>query len=146
MILKIGAGSVAGVFYCRDFKLPLPPDFSMDRSEGLVPAINCLHIIDELYEKARPDLQIGDCVDMWLLGVHPSFQRRGVAHLLTHGAMNLLKTKSFKYVVLEASGDYSAKCARSVGMQLVASIKYADYEPMLAGEQHPTMGFWELEL
>jgi GNAT superfamily N-acetyltransferase len=139
-------GEVAGVFYVRDFKAPLPEDFSMDLSPSLVAAINCVHKVDELYEQQRPNLQVGDCVDLWLLGVNPSFQRRGVAKLLTEGAINLLRTKHFKYIVLESSGEYSAKCAAACGMACRASVTYTDHEPTLAGDKHASMGLWELEV
>jgi GNAT superfamily N-acetyltransferase len=137
---------MAGVFYVRDFKQPFPDDFSLDNCPSLVPAVNCLHRVDEIYNSMKPALQVGECVDLLLLGVHPLFQRRGVARLLTEAAVQHMRTTKFKFVVLESSGEFSAKCAQAVGMQQMASIRYADYEPVLVGEHHSCMRFWELEL
>ena len=111
-------GKVAGVFWVRDFMLDLPDDFlkSVENLTCIAPVVEVLTKLDNSYHELRPNLQVGECVDLWMLGVSPDYRKRGIAGNLTTVAMDwVVCQKDFSYVVLEASGGFSANCAEKAG-------------------------------
>ena len=113
-------GKIAGVFWVRDFMLDLPATFSVsvDNLSCISPVIEVLTKLDNSYHELRPDLKVGECVDLWMLGVSPLYRKRGIAGNLTAVAKDWVAQKGFSYVVLEASGGFSAKCAEKAGEAL----------------------------
>ena len=71
------------------------------------------------YDLLRPGLPLGQCVDVWMLGVHPNYRRRNIAQLLTDTAVKHAQQSGFKFVILESTGSYSAMCAEKAGMTAV---------------------------
>src|SRR6185369_15686075 len=95
-------GTVAGVFICRDFKAPLPDD-ALDVFPWFAPVAAVLGAVDEAYEAQRPGLQLGDAVDLWMVGVDGRFARRGIASTLFRLAADLPRTKGFQRVMTECT-------------------------------------------
>lgn len=138
-------GSVAGVFWTRDLLIPLPHDFDISSLYCHVPSLRVLEKLESDYFKLRTGLEIGDCMDLWMLGVHPNYRKRGIAVALTRVTLEWVATKGYKYIILESSGGYSAKCAASAGMKCVVRKEYAEEEPLLSGmhDDHRAMQLWE---
>lgn len=112
------------------------PDIPFSELPCLAPAVNIVLAAEEEYERIRPSLQLGDCVDVWMLGVHPEYRRRNIAHLLTKVAIDYAFQKRFKYVILESTGSYSARCAEKVGMSaVVRKVRNCNVLP-LRSEHH----------
>ena len=112
-------GRVAGVFWVRDFMFDLPGDFSVEGLDCIAPVVGVLEKLDNGYHELRPGLQKGECVDLWMLGVSPDYRKRGIAANLTSVAVEWMRTKGFSYVVLEASGGFSARCAEKAGWCII---------------------------
>jgi GNAT superfamily N-acetyltransferase len=140
-------GSVAGVFWTRDLMIHLPEDFDVSNLHCIAPSLGVLEKLEADYFKVRPGIAVGDCMDLWMLGVHPGYRKRGIAATLTTTALQWVATKGYKYIILESSGGYSAKCAASAGMRSVVRKVYSEEEPLLRGmrEEHAVMQLWEWE-
>lgn len=145
MCKEKSSGNVAGVVFIRDFKLPSPENFSTEGIGLITHSLEVLKAVGDKYEEFRPNLQIGQCVDLMLLAVHSDYRRQGIADRLTAIGCEHVRTKGFSYVVLEASGAYSAKCAESAGMTKVAAVKSEEVNPVFHGmpEIHSHFTFWE---
>ena len=98
-----------------DFKEPFP-DVPVSELTCLAPVVGLLLRAEEDYERFRPGLQHGECVDVWMLGVHPDYRKRGIAQLLTEACLRHALQKGFRYIILESTGSYSARCAEKAGM------------------------------
>lgn len=145
MCREKSSGNIAGVLYVRDFKLPLPEDFTTENLGVIPKTLSVLEVVDHQYDNLRPNLEIGQCVDLWMLAVDSNYRRQGIADKLTSLGCQHVKNSGFSYVILEASGGYSAKCAESAGMTKVVSVKYEDIDPIFIGmpEIHSHFTLWE---
>jgi hypothetical protein len=138
-------GTIAGAFFVRDYKLPPPENFSLD-GLGLIPqTLKVLKELDHQFDLLRPSLELGQCVDLLILAVHPNFRRLRIADRLTTLAGEVAQRNGFTSAILEASGAYSARCAESAGMSKVVSVKYEDVDPIFQGmpEMHSHFTLWE---
>ncbi|CAM9141458.1 unnamed protein product, partial [Ectocarpus fasciculatus] len=108
-------GSMAGAVYLRDFKEPVP-EIPFSELPIVWAPVSLVLEAEAEYELKRPGLRLGECVDVLMLGVHPDYRRRNIAQLLTDTAVMHAHHSGFKYVILESSGSYSAKCAERAGM------------------------------
>lgn len=141
-------GNVAGVFWVRDFMNDLPDGFTVDDLPCIAPVVGVLVSLDDSYHAMRPDLKRGECVDLWMLGVSPNYRRRGIAANLTTIARDWVSNMGYKYICLEASGGFSAKCAEKAGFRSVVTKVYVEENPIFEGMplEHQKMQFFELEL
>jgi GNAT superfamily N-acetyltransferase len=138
-------GTIAGAFFVRDYKFPLPPNFSLDGLGQIPKTIKVLEVLEHQYDLLRPNLEVGQCVDLWILAVHPNFRRLRIADRLTALAADVAQRNGFTSAILEASGAFSARCAESAGMVKVVSVKYEDIDPIFRGmpEMHSNFTLWE---
>lgn len=150
--IDAGTNTLAGVLWVRDFKQPLEDEDMYKSIVELLPCISpvvsIVQLIEDIYTSQRPDITgKGQCAVLMLLGVHPSFRRRGIANRLTSFACRHLKEIGYKYVILESSGAYSAKCAEGVGMKSIVSKEYSQCSEVFRGipREHSCMTLWEIE-
>jgi ribosomal protein S18 acetylase RimI-like enzyme len=92
------------------------------------------NIISEFYCK------IEDSVDIWKktgadramsichLGVDPAVGERGIGRRLMEASRHLARSEGYPLLYIVCSSYYSAKIARSIGMQCVYSLPYAEYK------------------
>jgi len=119
--------TVAGVFISRDFKSPLP-DGVPDRFPWFLPIAEALGSVDAAYEAQRPELALGDAVDLWMVGVAaPKFVGRGIANTLFELCTDLARERGFGRCVTECTGHYSQSAARRAGFAEVARLAYRDF-------------------
>ena len=144
--------TLAGALWVRDFKQPLEDEDIYKSIVSMLPCISpvvsIVQSIEDIYMSRRPDITgKGQCAVLMLLGVHPSYRRRGIANNLTAYACRHLKEKGYKYVILESSGAYSAKCAEGAGMKAVVSKVYSECSEVFRGipHEHSCMTLWEIE-
>ena len=140
---------VAGCFWAKDFILPEPDNFeNVADTMANQPLLKVLGSLDEAYKLIRVNIKSGECADLWMLGVHPDFRKLGIGKQMTILARDLAFTRGFQYVVLEATGSYSAQCAKCAGMQPMVTINYAEQQPQALGngpKEHPNMVLWEVK-
>jgi GNAT superfamily N-acetyltransferase len=117
--------TVAGVFISRDFKAPLPPGIP-DDFPWFFPIAEALVTVDEAYEAMRPGLELGDAVDLWMVGVQTRFAGNGIASTLFRVASDLARDSGFKRCVTECTGQFSQHAARKSGFQEVTQLAYRD--------------------
>lgn len=136
----------------RYFKQPLEDEDMYKAIVSMLPCISpvvsIVQSLEDDYASQRPDItDKGKCAVLMLLGVHPSYRRRGIANRLTAFACRHLKEIGYKYVILESSGAYSAKCAEGVGMKSIASRAYSECSEVFNGipHEHSFMTLWEIE-
>jgi GNAT superfamily N-acetyltransferase len=94
------------------------PDIPVHDLPCMEPVLDIVLGAEAEYETTRPGLALGDCVDVWMLGVHPEYRRRNIAQLLTEISIKHAFVNKFKYVILESTGSYSARCAEKAGMRV----------------------------
>lgn len=141
-------GVVVGVFWVRDYKAPLSAEFEQLCLPCLSLLLTPLGKMDEQYDAMRPEITgLGQCVDLWMLSVHPEKRGKGIASSLTWLALHHALQR-FPRVILEATSGVSAACARGCGMTNVTSVPYAETMPapqaaLLKGSSHDTMRLWE---
>jgi hypothetical protein len=138
---------VAGVFWARDLMKVPPQDFRVDHLDCIFPTLKIIMALENDYHLIRPNLQIGDCCDLWMLAVSPTFRGRNIANTLTNIACQWnLRNRNYKYVILESSGGFSAKCAKSCGMKEIVSKDFTKEDVLFNGieEQHSIIRLWEL--
>jgi hypothetical protein len=132
--------TLAGVFICRDFKLPMPEGFS---DPWFNPIGAALMTVDEAYEVQRPGLTLGDAVDLWMVAVPPGgrFAKKGIASTLFRVSADLARSRGFKRCVTECTGYYSQTAARKTGFQERVRLAYRDFRfegrTVFAGIQPP---------
>jgi GNAT superfamily N-acetyltransferase len=117
--------TLGGVFICRDFKSPLPPGVP-DDFPWFFPIGEALTTVDEAYEAKRGDLELGEAVDLWMVGVQPRFAGRGIASTLFRVASELARDKGFNRCVTECTGHFSQQAARTSGFQEITRLAYPD--------------------
>jgi ribosomal protein S18 acetylase RimI-like enzyme len=119
--------TVAGVLINRDFKLPLP-DGVPDAFAWFLPIATALMNVDTVYETERPNLQVGDAVDLWMLGVDAErFGRRGIGGRLIQLATELARDRGFSRCVTECTGHYSQAAAERAGFTEITRLAYKDF-------------------
>jgi hypothetical protein len=119
--------TIAGVLISRDFKLPMPEGVP-DAFEWFLPIGQALITVDQEYERKRPDLKIGEALDLWMLGVDSArFGQRGIGTRLIQLSSDLARTQRFVRCVAECTGHYSQAAAQRSGFQEAARLAYADF-------------------
>ena len=141
-------GAVAGVFYARDFLSPPPQMLDITQLPTVAPCVELVAKLESEYTQIRPGLKFGDCLDLLQLAVHPNYRKRGIATTLTTSAISLASSKGYRYVILQSSGGYSAKCAATAGMRSIVQKVYGEHYSCLEGipEEHSCMQLWEYEV
>lgn len=104
--------------FCLDYKEEFP-NIPFDELPCLHATVEMVLSAEEEYERSRPGLKLCDCVDIWMLGVHPAYRKRNIAQMLTETAIKHAITSGYKYIILESTGSYSARCAEKAGMRAV---------------------------
>ena len=121
-------GTLAGVFISRDFKSPLPPGIP-EEFPWFFPIGEALTTVDDAYEAKRGELEIGEAVDLWMVGVQAGggFAGRGIANTLFRVASDLVRDHGFNRCVTECTGHFSQQAARKSGFQEVTRLAYQDF-------------------
>jgi len=70
----------------------------------------------------------GNCVNLWLLGVHPDYRGNKIANNLVKGVLPLCKKAGFKYAVAEATSFFTSKVVALNDFEEVYSINAKDWE------------------
>uniref|UniRef100_A0A0G4GM23 N-acetyltransferase domain-containing protein n=1 Tax=Chromera velia CCMP2878 TaxID=1169474 RepID=A0A0G4GM23_9ALVE len=76
----------------------------------------------------NPDLREGLVMDLWMLGVPPEFQRRGVSQTLVKLSTELARRKGYKHAVAEVTGHFSARAFEKCGFSTRTVREYASVE------------------
>ncbi len=145
-------GTVAGVLINRDFKLPLP-DGVPDAFAWFLPIATALGSVDTVFEEKRPSLQVGDALDLWMLGVDSArFGQRGIGGQLVRLSTALARERGFARCVTECTGHFSQSAAERAGFTEVTRLRYKDFRfegrPVFAGVSapHTHLALYEREL
>jgi len=117
---------LAGVFINRDFKAPLPSGVP-DDFPRFEPIIAALVSVDEQYEAQVADLQRGQAVDLWMVGVDGRFSRQGVAGNLFRLSVHIAQDQAFERCVTECTGHFSQRAALDAGFQERACVLYKNF-------------------
>lgn len=114
--------TLVGAFICRDFNSPAPSDFVSVIDADFTPIIDVcaswvqphttfetdlivpfpvVDAIDSMHEKridenARPPLQVGHAMDLWMAAVAPTARKRNICNHLTHIALDLAHYHEYK--------------------------------------------------
>ena len=119
--------TVAGAFVCRDYKSPLPAGVP-DDFPWFLPVAHALGTVNEAYGATRADLQPGDAVDLWMVGVSEArFTRRGIASQLFGLCAGTAQAHGFRRCVTECTGHYSQTAARRAGFAESARLAYSEF-------------------
>ena len=121
-----GREVLAGVFINRDFKAPLPVGVPASFPRW-APIFAAVGQVDEEYEAQRPDLQPGQALDLWMVGVDRRFARRGVARTLFRLSAELARRQGFERCVTECTGAFSQRAALEAGFCERACVSYRDF-------------------
>jgi ribosomal protein S18 acetylase RimI-like enzyme len=119
---------VAGAFICRDFKSPLPEGVPGD-FPWFSPIAEALMKLDGDYEAKRPELVLGEALDLWMVGVSPctQFARQGIASTLFRLSAEVGRKRNFKRCLTECTGHYSQTAARNSGFKERERLVYRDF-------------------
>jgi hypothetical protein len=119
---------IVGVFINRDFKAPLPPGVPEDFPR-MSPIIHALVSVDEQYEAQRPGLQVGQAVDLWMVGVdlRGPFAHHGIARNLFRLSVEVVRERGFERCVTECTGHFSQRCALATGFEERARVPYKEF-------------------
>ena len=139
---------LAGAFLCRDFKAPLPEGL-FEELPWFAPIGQALMTVGDAYEANRPGLNIGEAVDLWLVGTDARFARRGVARRMFRVCAELARETGFSRCVSECTGRYSQRAAEQAGFREMARVDYRDFrfegEPVFVNvpAPHTHLAFYE---
>jgi GNAT superfamily N-acetyltransferase len=105
--------------------------------------------VDEAYEAQVPGLEAGQALDLWMVGVDPSYSRRGVARNLFRLSVEVARRQGFERCVAECTGAFSQRAAVEAGFRERASVTYQDFlfegRPVFASipEPHVKVALYE---
>lgn len=139
---------LVGVFINRDFKAPFPPGVP-DNFPRFEPIIDALVSVDEQYEAQVAGCQLGQAVNLWMVGVDRRFSRQGVAGNLFRLSARIAHDQAFERCVTECTGHFSQRAALDAGFQERACVAYQDFlfegRPVFAAipEPHLKVGLYE---
>merc|ERR1712228_104859 len=91
-------------------------------------------IVDELLEnwinerKQKKEWKRGVILECFLSGVHSDYVRCGVGTALKKNMIRIAKENGFKYIVSEATNDYSQGQNKKIGFKIKKEIFYDSYE------------------
>ena len=137
---------LAGVFLNRDFKGPLPPGFP-EALPRFAPLLDALVRLDTEYEAGCSGLQLGQIMDLWMVGVNQGsrYARRGIASTLYRVSVEQARRRGFQRCVVECTGHFSQRGAIKSGFQERMRIIYKDYRfegrPVFASIPEPHVKF-----
>lgn len=76
-------------------------------------------------------LNIDQCFNVHNLCVHPSYKGLKIASKLFAAIVEIAKLKNFKFICANCSSVFSAKIAENLGMDLVSTVSYQEYNDYL---------------
>lgn len=118
------SSQMVGCLYVRDYRSPLPVGITEGPCRAMKPLIGVLEVADKQYEAVRPHLQLGDCVDFWMGSVLCEHRRKGIANALVEAGVQHMTAFSFKYIIGECTGAYSARTLLKSGFVKRAGALY----------------------
>ena len=122
-----GSEQVAGVLICRDFKAPMPAGIPGE-FPWFLPIAEALVKVDSAYEVARPNLRLGEVIDLWMLAVDTErFGKRGIGSRLLNLATAVARESGAARCVAECTGAFSQAAARRAGFAEMARLSYRDF-------------------
>lgn len=141
---------LVGVSLNRDFKSPLPPGVPDDFAR-FAPIFAALSQVDEQYEAQLQGVQLGQALQLWMVGVELSggFTRRGVGGNLFRVSAQLAADRAFHRCLSECTSYFSQRCALRAGFDERTELMYKDFLfdglPVFAAipEPHLALGLYE---
>ena len=83
------------------------------------PHANIMYLIEKIMPYSKVFEEYPDCnrlYDMFALGIHPDYQRRGIGQKLVQHSWNVARMAGCDLVMVWASSPYSAKIFINLGM------------------------------
>lgn len=124
--------TVVGALITRDFLTP--PDRQCEayvaRINAFGPIAAAVDLLDRAWFKRHPDITVGQTgrvVDLWMGGVRPGYQNRGIATKLGKMSLAQAARAGFDYAIAECTGAYSQHLVKATGFTAVHELAYADF-------------------
>ena len=78
---------------------------------------------EQIYKNYKSDI-IEKTAHLSLIAVNPLYRNKGIGTVIVKEALKILKVKEFKSVVVECTGEYSAKVMINNGFKVLTEIYY----------------------
>ncbi len=119
------SGDVMGFMLSDDF-MDDPPDLG-NVNKGFGPILTLLDDLDNKYKDAN-DIQSGELLHLFMLGISDKFAGSGVGKSITIEGMKLAQSKGFKGCILEATGVVSQHIAKKSGFEELDEVQYESFK------------------
>ena len=121
----VATGHLAGALLTDDAAVP-PPQGLDDVSEKFAPIFDLLGQIDTEYRQGR-DVDPGQSLHVFLLGVADQFTRRSIGQHLVTACLANGAAKGYMSAVTEATNPISQHIFRTLGFEKRAQRSYGEY-------------------
>lgn len=92
-----------------------------------------LNLFAYIEEKAKicESFKVHQSFYLRIVGVHRNYRRKEIGKKLLEAGIGLAKTRDYKLVHIDCVSVYSSKMAESLGMELILSVSYDEYNDHL---------------
>ena len=122
---EAGSQRIVGVLLTDDFAAPLAVDLEQISSKfrAIFALLECL---DKQYRSGR-QIEIGQCLHLFMLAVDEKFAGMGIAQTLVTACLASGARKGYMHAVTEATGVISQHVFQKLGFVVRARVRYQDY-------------------
>ena len=140
------SGALAGVFLAEDFS-NAPPNLDdlIVAHPGFAPVFELLDRAEDIFRMKR-NIDPGSIQEqgrfnhLYCVAISPNYGRRGIATALTNKVLQAAKELGYEESFAEATGKYSATVLGKSGMEIEATIEYANENSALKNIPLPHEG------
>jgi ribosomal protein S18 acetylase RimI-like enzyme len=125
IVARAGSGELAGALLAEDSATAAPESLNQI-SPKFDPIFDILGQLDGEYRSTR-NIQAGEAIHLFLLGVSPRFAGRGVAQGLVSACLTNSMTRGYRLAMTEATNRTSQHVFRKLGFVERVRRPYADH-------------------
>lgn len=125
IVARSGTGELAGALLAEDSATAAPESLNQI-SPKFDPIFDILGQLDGEYRSTR-NIQAGEAIHLFLLGVSPRFSGRGVAQGLVSACLTNSMTRGYRLAMTEATNRTSQHVFRKLGFVERVRRPYADH-------------------
>ena len=102
------------------------PDFLLDVSDKYHILFSVLNDLNTKF--LNVEMTPGNSLHLYLLGVNPEFQGKGIGKTLVHVTEMVARDRGFNYILVEATSPGTKPICEKLGYESLGNIPYKDYE------------------
>jgi len=121
------SGEIAGFIICEDLVTEWNQDEDAKLISLIAPALSLVHDLEQKF-LLEENLEKGQCLHIFQVGVLPGFQGKSIATTLIQETVEVAREKGYFYAAADCTGPVSQRCHQKCGFTQQDSIDFRSFD------------------